>query len=83
MSVGEEELRCKRVQIGVQELLCSRDVDLAVFNAEVVTVNEERRSSQAGNPKSGEALADGSVECICCPKNQINLLCDSVGVTQG
>jgi hypothetical protein len=82
MSVGKEELRCKRIEVGVQELLRGGYVDLAVFNAEVITVNQERRYGQAGNPKSGKALAGGLFE-FCCPKNQINLLCDPVVGMQG
>ncbi len=60
----------------MQQLLRSRNVDFAVLNAEVVTVNEQRRYGQARDSKSRELLAGGWAGSICCAVTQMNLVGD-------
>jgi hypothetical protein len=44
MTMRLEELRRKWVKSGVQNLACGRKIDLGIFDAKMVSVNQESRN---------------------------------------
>ena len=74
----EEKLCRIRIKIRVQQFSCSGDVDFAVFDAEVVSVYQQRRHCEARNPKSREAPALRFAYVFSCPVIQSDLFRDFI-----
>ena len=73
MPVGKEELCRKRIEVRMQELLCGGNVNLAVLDAKVVSVDQQRRCRKTRNTKSRKTLSRGLVRCISCRTIQMYL----------
>lgn len=79
----KEKLWRKRIEVRMQQLLCSGDVNFAVLDSKVIAVNQQSRYGQSRNSQSRKSLAVSSAECTWCPMSQMNLWETSISTVDG